>query len=185
MGATLLGHLSQVIDAKLGKIFVQSVNDITTDRLMSVDRIEYLPYTHAIDCNKSQPSHRQSIHSREFQLFELIKRVVQTFAPSRVLTIPGGLVSSGVPVASARLPFPTLQKRMNALILDCGDGQKVERLRFKIAATHSPRELWQLRSDVYSLLGTLQNQAEATRRVNSLLPSFEGWLPERQLKRIE
>ncbi len=88
------------------------------------------------------------------------------------------------PVSVVKLPFALLRNKMLDLLSDCQKNTTKDRMFFKLHSAESARELWQLRGDVYSLLATEFTQTEATRRVNGLLPSFEGWVPEWQLKPI-
>jgi hypothetical protein len=63
-------------------------------------------------------------------------------------------------------------------------GQDADRLRYRIRGTRDVRDLWYLRSDMHSLISKRLNQAEASERINQLLPCFDGWIPEHQLTKI-
>jgi hypothetical protein len=76
----------------------------------------------------------------------------------------------------ARLDLADMRQRME-LVLHDSEGHECERLRYKIKAARQARELWMIRSDLYQLIARQQSQSEAARRINSLLPIFEGWLP--------
>ena len=64
------------------------------------------------------------------------------------------------------------------------DSEDAERLRGRIGATHSLRELWHLRPDVYRVVGVSHRQSEAETRVALLNSHFStraahlqfGWL---------
>ena len=64
------------------------------------------------------------------------------------------------------------------------EGVQADRLRLKVRLSKDVQELWMLRSDIHQLLSQYANQTEASHRINSLLPCFVGWIPERQLVRI-
>jgi hypothetical protein len=64
------------------------------------------------------------------------------------------------------------------------EGVQADRLRLKVRLSKDVKELWMLRSDIHQLLSQHFNQSEASHRINSLLPCFVGWIPERQLVRI-
>jgi hypothetical protein len=46
------------------------------------------------------------------------------------------------------------------------------------------KELWMLRSDVHQLISRQLSQQEAAKRINDLMPCFEGWIPSRSLVKI-
>jgi hypothetical protein len=95
------------------------------------------------------------------------------------LPLPG----DGAGMQGARVPVPALRERMAQALEDCDDVVS-QRLALKVHTARTPQDLWMLRSDIYSCVAQKHSQTEAARRVNSLLPSFEGWLPSRQLVRI-
>jgi hypothetical protein len=93
--------------------------------------------------------------------------------------------SSHAPAAPAPSRMSVSQIKLQAeLCFQDVDGIQSDRLRLKIRCAMEVRDLWLLRSDILQLLAQHFNQAEASKRINSLLPCFEGWLPERQLVKI-
>ena len=67
-----------------------------------------------------------------------------------------------------------------ALLHDCS-GTACERLRLRIRGARNAQELWMIRSEVFQLIASQHCQSQAARRINELLPAFEGWLPARLL----
>lgn len=85
----------------------------------------------------------------------------------------------------ARTTLADLQSALLACLEDLSDAatsrtqaQAVEQLQHKITAAASGRALWQLRSEVYSLVAKWRSQTEAALRINALLRLFEGHVPE-------
>jgi hypothetical protein len=54
----------------------------------------------------------------------------------------------------------------------------------RIDSAITPQALWQLRPELYQIIARTFSQSEAQRRVNELLPLFEGWVPAHQLNAI-
>jgi hypothetical protein len=80
-----------------------------------------------------------------------------------------------------------IQVIRNALLQsveDC-DSAPAQRLRHKIAATQTAKELWMLRNDAYQLISQQHSQSAASARINDLISAFEGWLETSQLVRIK
>ena len=80
-----------------------------------------------------------------------------------------------------------IQVIRNALLQsveDC-DSAPAQRLRHKIAATQTAKELWMLRNDAYQLISQQHSQSAAAARINDLISAFEGWLEPSQLVRIK
>lgn len=63
---------------------------------------------------------------------------------------------------------------------DCS-GARGDRLRLKLAAARTARDLWLLRGEVFQVVADHHCQSIARDRINALLPAFEGWLPARLL----
>jgi hypothetical protein len=76
-----------------------------------------------------------------------------------------------------------LRQRCLAAIADC-TRLNDERIRQQIGRAANAQHLWQLRSDVYQAISRQHCEAEAARRLNELLPAFEGWLPPGALRRL-
>jgi hypothetical protein len=82
-----------------------------------------------------------------------------------------------------KMPLTEVRQRLRAVVHDC-TGMDAQRIQFKVQAAMSAHELWMLRSDLYECVARHHSQTEAARRINDLLPCFDGWLPSRQLVRI-
>jgi hypothetical protein len=76
-----------------------------------------------------------------------------------------------------------LRQRCLAVIADCARLND-ERIRAQIGRAANAQQLWQLRGDVYQAISRQHCEAEAARRLNELLPAFEGWLPPGALRRL-
>ena len=61
------------------------------------------------------------------------------------------------------------------------DSEDAERLRCRIGATHSLRELWHLRADIYRVVGVSHRQSEAETRMALLNSHFPTRAPHLQL----
>lgn len=64
------------------------------------------------------------------------------------------------------------------------EGPMCQRMRWRIDAARTAEDLWLLRGEIFQLVARQFCQEEAVRRVNTLLPAFSGWLPERTLMRV-
>jgi hypothetical protein len=82
----------------------------------------------------------------------------------------------GTPLAD----MDSLRHRVLATLDDCGGGP-CERVRGRVLSTRDAQDLWLLRCEVFQQVASRHCQAEAAARINSLLPLFEGRLPERML----
>lgn len=82
-----------------------------------------------------------------------------------------------------KMPLTEIRQHLRAVLADCTT-MEAQRLQFKVQAAMSAHELWMLRSDLYECVARHHSQSEAARRINALLPCFDGWLPSRQLVRI-
>ena len=85
--------------------------------------------------------------------------------------------------STSRVPIEQIQSQFSMLLKDCS-GQRAQRVTYRINGAITADELWQLRSELHQCVSQLHSQAEAARRINSLLPSFEGWIPARQRVKI-
>lgn len=77
-----------------------------------------------------------------------------------------------------------VQKQLAMVLEDCRDDVHRLRIESRISSAESVTELWLLRSDIYQCVARERGQGEAARRINSLIPVFEGWIPSRQLATI-
>ena len=82
-----------------------------------------------------------------------------------------------------RLPLEQVRASLQGTLHDCRD-MRAQRLIYKINAAKTGPDLWLLRSDLYQCISQTHNQTEAVKRINDLVPVFEGWVPARNLTRI-
>ena len=85
--------------------------------------------------------------------------------------------------APARQSVDELRRRCLELLTDCtrpGD----ERIRIQLMRASTAEELWRARCDIYQAIAHRHCEAEAVRRLNAMLPAFEGWLPRGSLRRL-
>lgn len=61
------------------------------------------------------------------------------------------------------------------------ESQEADTMRSRIGATHSLRELWHLRAEIYRLVGIAHRQSEAETRVALLNRHFPTRAPKSQL----
>jgi hypothetical protein len=94
-------------------------------------------------------------------------------------SLPGE--SQPAPVAISSIG--ELRQRSLDAIADC-TRLNDERIRAQVSRAANAQQLWQLRSDIYQAIARRHCEAEAARRVNDLLPAFEGWLPPGALRRL-
>jgi hypothetical protein len=78
------------------------------------------------------------------------------------------------------MTFADLREQVQAALAGC-DGPMCERMRWRLEACRNANELWMLRGEIFQLVAKQFSQAEAARRINGLLPAFEGWVPARML----
>ncbi len=108
-------------------------------------------------------------------------------------SLSGGAAASSAPPAAtpavvaahsgSKAPIAQIKQQMEQVLHDM-KGIEAERLRYKINATLAVSELWLVRSNLYQTVAKHHSQSEAALRINALLPSFQGWLPAKQLTRI-
>jgi len=85
---------------------------------------------------------------------------------------------------TANLPLHSideLRRRSLDLLADC-DRPHGERIRGQVARAHTAQQIWEARCDMYQTIARQHCEAEAVRRLNQLLPAFEGWLPPGALR---
>jgi hypothetical protein len=91
---------------------------------------------------------------------------------------------SGPPGANVPPASPDKIRRLIlAALADC-DSSAAELTREQARSMRSGTDLWLLRGDVYQLVACEHCEAEARRRVNDLLPAFEGWVPPTAMARV-
>lgn len=91
---------------------------------------------------------------------------------------------SCAPASPTPVPLEQIRQQMHRTLHDCSASVGAQRMIFKINLAQTPAELWQLRSDVHLCISRLHGQAEAARRINTLLAGFSGWIPPGQLVHI-
>jgi hypothetical protein len=82
-----------------------------------------------------------------------------------------------------RVPVDQIKLQLRTLLDDCSD-KRAQRVSYRISGALTAEELWQIRSELHQCISQLHSQTEAARRINSLLPTFAGWVPARQLVKI-
>ena len=82
-----------------------------------------------------------------------------------------------------KMPLTEVRQRLRAVLADC-TAMDAQRIQFRVQAAMTAHDLWMLRSNLYECVAREHSQSEAARRINALLPCFDGWLPSRQLVRI-
>jgi hypothetical protein len=100
-----------------------------------------------------------------------------------VSTSPAATPAVVAAPSGGKAPIAQIKQEMAQVLRDM-QGIEAERLRYKINATLSVNELWLVRSNLYQTVAKHHSQSEAALRINALLPSFQGWLPAKQLTRI-
>ncbi|HSI52656.1 MAG: hypothetical protein ACAH21_04010 [Ramlibacter sp.] len=102
---------------------------------------------------------------------------------SKATPAPGiALVSAQAPATTAAA-IEELRRRSLAALADCTRPQD-ERVRGQLHRAFTAEQLWQARCEIYQAIARQHCEAEAARRLNGLLPAFEGLMPERALKRL-
>lgn len=82
-----------------------------------------------------------------------------------------------------RPPFSSLQQSLQTLLDDC-ETTRAQRVVRQIKAARTPGELWDLRCELHQCISHVHSQTEASRRINTLVPVFTGWVPPEQLTQI-
>lgn len=75
-----------------------------------------------------------------------------------------------------RLPLPSVRHSLESLLHDC-ESSRSDRVMVKIKTARTPAELWDLRCDLHQCISHRHDQREASRRINTLVPVFSGWVP--------
>jgi hypothetical protein len=82
-----------------------------------------------------------------------------------------------------RLPLSTIKQSLEILLNDC-ERTSVERVVHKINLARTPSELWYLRCEMHQCISHAHSQTEASRRINSLMTVFTGWIAPQKLTEI-
>lgn len=77
-----------------------------------------------------------------------------------------------------------VKKHLLGVLDDCRDSAVRQRIANQIVTSPRVADLWLLRPDIYQYVACERGQGEAMRRINELLPLFEGWVPATQLSRV-
>jgi len=85
------------------------------------------------------------------------------------------------PSQRPRHSIDELRRRSLELLTDCTRPND-ERIRSQLVRASTAQQLWQARCDIYQAIAHQHCEAEAVRRLNELLPAFEGWLPPGALR---
>lgn len=78
-------------------------------------------------------------------------------------------------VTTALTDLDVVRRALRACLSD-GDGALVERLRQRIDAARTHRDLWMQRAPVYQAISLQHSQATAQQRLEALQPLFAGWV---------
>ena len=97
-------------------------------------------------------------------------------------TVPEGRAAA--PDRGGPCSLADVKKQLLMVLDDCRDGAGRLSIEDRISSADSVTELWLLRSDIYQCVARQRGQSEASRRINSLLPIFEGWIPARHLAAV-
>ena len=89
------------------------------------------------------------------------------------------LAPSPQEAAPPRGRLPEVRLEFMAVLADI-DGEDADTMRGRIGATHSLRELWHLRAEIYRLVGVAHRQSEAETRVALLNRHFPTRAPKSQ-----
>jgi hypothetical protein len=71
-----------------------------------------------------------------------------------------------------------VRKQLLAVLDDC-TGFECDRLRWRLHTAEHAQELWLLRDAVFQVVASQHCQAQATERINGLVPAFRDVLPAR------
>jgi hypothetical protein len=82
-----------------------------------------------------------------------------------------------------RLPLSSIKESLQTLLDDCQTA-RAERMAYHIQSARTPTDLWDLRCEMHQCIAHAHNQTEASKRINSLVTVFTGWVAPHQLTRI-
>lgn len=69
------------------------------------------------------------------------------------------------------------------LLNDC-ETSGARRVVLQIKSARTPTELWDLRCEMHQCISQVHSQTEASRRINSLVTVFTGWVSPNKLTEI-
>jgi hypothetical protein len=84
----------------------------------------------------------------------------------------------------SRTPLSTIKQNLETLLDDC-EPLRAERVVFHISMARTPSELWYLRYELHQCISYAHSQSEASRRINSLINVFTGWVAPQKLTKIQ
>jgi hypothetical protein len=82
-----------------------------------------------------------------------------------------------------RLPLSAIKQRLETLLDDC-ETARAERVVHQIHLARTPGELWYLRCEMHQCISHAHSQTEASKRINSLMSLFTGWVAPQKLTEI-
>lgn len=82
-----------------------------------------------------------------------------------------------------RPPFSSLKQSLETLLDDC-ETTRAQRVVHQIKSARTPGDLWDLRCEIHQCISHVHSQTEASRRINSLVTVFTGWIPPNKLTEI-
>ncbi|MEJ6021766.1 hypothetical protein [Ramlibacter sp. PS4R-6] len=93
------------------------------------------------------------------------------------------LTGTAAPVELASTPcdVAALREHILALLHDC-DGADCEHLRTRLQRARTASDLWNARSDLFSVVAHRHCEWQAAQRVNALAPLFAGTVADRLLR---
>lgn len=86
-------------------------------------------------------------------------------------------------VWDSRLPLSTIKQSLETLLDDC-ETASADRVVHQIKLARTPSELWYLRCELHQCISHAHSQSEASRRINSLMKVFTGWVAPQKLTEI-
>jgi hypothetical protein len=82
-----------------------------------------------------------------------------------------------------RLPLSTIKQNLETLLNDC-ETTRARRVIHQIKSARTPGDLWDLRCEMHQCISHVHSQTEASRRINSLVTVFTGWVTPNKLNEI-
>ena len=82
-----------------------------------------------------------------------------------------------------RLPLLSIKQSLETLLNDC-ETTSAQRVVHHIKLARTPSDLWDLRCEIHQCISHVHSQTEASRRINSLVTVFTGWVPANKLNTI-
>ena len=82
-----------------------------------------------------------------------------------------------------RLPLSAIKQNLESLLHDC-ETTRAQRVVHQINLARTPGDLWNLRCEIHQCISHVHSQTEASRRINSLVTVFTGWVAPGKLKQI-